>query len=118
MAFEREAEALAALSAQDRRSKLARLVAKTRLAVYRRRVQAYADCFLGPDGELTESGAMVVADLARVARLGQARPNESAEAIREDLGARRVVLRVMEFLREDPAKLRRLARQIRESNDE
>lgn len=112
MAIEREIEALSAqMGGQTKEN----LKAKLRMAWYRRKVSAYADCFLGADGELTEAAQLVLGDVSRLAGLGVARLNRSTEQIHFDEGQRRIVLHVIENLRLDSKKLAEMARKIRET---
>ena len=119
MAYERELEVLGAAHARREASKLSKLAAEIRLRVYRRRIDAYAACFLDSEGELTPAARLVIEHLAIEARLGLPDKGLSDAELREAAGARRIVLVVMESLRGDPAKLSRMVRQAREQqNDE
>lgn len=117
MAWEREAEALAAADAVARQGRLQRLLAGIRKQIYVRRVKAYEACFLGEDGELTRDGQLVIQHLMDVARMGKPDQHLSDAELREAAGARKVVLAMIEFLREDPRKLRQLARLAREQRN-
>lgn len=115
MLSEHEIEAIATGEDQLRKSRTAQMIAALRMAAYRKRVEAYQQCFLGVDGELTDAARIVIADLSRLAGLGSAPAGLNDMQLREAQGGRRVVLRIFEFLRLDPAKMRRLAAKLRET---
>lgn len=115
MAFEQELEALGAQLENAQRGRAAALLAALRAAAYKRRTDAYAACFLDATGELTPAARIVIADLCKLAGMGAAPAGLGDAALREQQGARRTVLRIMEFLRIDAAKMRRLARKVRET---
>ncbi len=114
MAYAEELEALGTLADNAKKSKLASMVAWYRMKVYRAKVEAYESCFVGEDGELTPHARFVLADLAQIAGLGHAPAGMNDAQLREQQGARRVVLHLLEFLREDPRKLRKMAQKVRE----
>lgn len=114
-ALAREAEALAAKAGQPG---LARLAARAKMKLYRRKVAAYQACFCDEQGDVTEAGRQVLADLARIAGLGVAKPFRPAEQVQFDEGARRVALHLIEHLNLNDSTMARLARRLREADDE
>ncbi len=95
------------------------MAAMLKLRAYRERVRCFAACFIGPDNQLTPEAQVVIGELAIIAGMGREPMRQSDSDLRERAGARRVVLHLMEFLREDPTKLRHLVQKTRElSSDE
>lgn len=91
---------------------------KMRLAIYRRKVAAFRTCFLDDDGALTEDARIVLADVSHQAGLGMARKNRATEDVHFDEGQRAIVLRMIDMMTLDHGKLARMARQLRETDDE
>lgn len=113
---ERGLTALSAAKVEE--SLAARKFRQIKLAIYRRRVAAYARCFLDGDGNLTREGEIVLNDLTRLARFGVVRPDATEAELRFDQGQQRIVLHLIECMRLDAVKLARLAGQSRENIDE
>lgn len=115
MSIERELELLA-LEADAHKGMTARAREVLRFRSERQLIHAYATVFCGSaDGEaLTPEGAMVLADLGRLAGMGKARIMASDAELRMSEGQRHVVLHIMGQLRDGGFKLARMARRIRE----
>lgn len=84
----------------------------------RRRHAAYCAVFLDGSGEVSEAGRIVINDLANMAGLGQSGDTLPADQLRAREGRRAVVLRLIDSLHMDEAKIARMARQFREMQDE
>lgn len=84
----------------------------------RRLHTAYAKVFLGERDEMTTAAKIVLDDLARFAGLGGAGEKLSDADLRAMEGRRAVVLRLIDHLHLDDARLARMARQYREMQDE
>lgn len=115
MSIDRELEALAA-----RRSGNGEKVRRwaQRMILKRHRHRAYAMVFCDASGNVSEAGQAVIADLAQFAGLGMAGMRLSDADLRALEGRRAVVLRLIDSLYLDDAKLARMARQFREMQDE
>lgn len=109
MAADREVQALAEgrTPAQEAKRQWRALVSQRRV------MRAYQQLFLR-NGELTEAGAVVLADLARAASLGKVRPGGTAEEMNFREGRRAVFLHVSQKL--DVRALERLAKRMRETS--
>jgi hypothetical protein len=117
MSIEREIELLA-LEDEQRGQLTRRGLAVLQFRKQRRLLDAYATVFCGSaDSQtLTPEGALVLADLGRLAGLGRARIKASDAELRMSEGQRHVVLHIIDHVRDGGRKLARLARQIRETD--
>lgn len=89
-----------------------------RMLLKRRVHTAYAKVFLDDRDELTPAAKIVLDDLARFAGLGMAGQTLSDADLRALEGRRAVVLRLIDHLHMDDARLARMARHYREMKDE
>lgn len=115
MSLDRELQALASRrpTATDKVRRWAeRMILKRRLHT------AYAQVFLDERDELTTAAKIVLDDLASFAGLGMAGQKLSDSDLRAAEGRRAVVLRLIDHLHMDDARLARMARQFREMHDE
>ena len=112
----RELDGLAARMGAASRGQRAAYAIK--MAVYRRKVRAYRRVLMNEDGQISEAGKIVLADLARIAGLGVARPNRTTEQIHFDEGQRRIVLHMIAHLHLDSDRMARMADRVRENDDD
>ncbi|WP_225205083.1 Bbp19 family protein [Novosphingobium huizhouense] len=119
MSIERDIE-LMALEAEQRGALTRRALAALQFRRERRLRDAYAAVFFGGADRqtLTPEAAIVLADLGALAGIGKVRLSASEAELRQREGQRHVVLHLLSMLRGDGRKLARMARQIREMNDE
>lgn len=89
-----------------------------RMLLKRQLHRAYAKVFCDQRGELTEAAKIVIDDLGRFSGLGMSGQKLSDADLRALEGRRAVVLRLIDNLHMDDAKLARMARQFRETQDE
>lgn len=114
MAFADEVDALAAaVGAQRRRDQWLR-----KIESYRATAQAYRQCFMDDQGNLTDAGKAVLANIAALAGVGKARVGRSTEEIQFGEGQRHIALHIINAMHLDSERLARMARKLRENRDD